>query len=84
MKYSSEYNASKQASAEGGNRTLIPGGNTILSRARLPIPPLRPAMSMVRARGLEPPRGLSTPPTPQAGASADSATPARAEERSQV
>ena len=27
--------------AEGGNRTLIPGGNTILSRARLPIPPLR-------------------------------------------
>ena len=30
-----------RASAEGGNRTLIPGGNTILSRARLPIPPLR-------------------------------------------
>ena len=30
-----------QVSAEGGNRTLIPGGNTILSRARLPIPPLR-------------------------------------------
>ena len=30
-----------EASAEGGNRTLIPGGNTILSRARLPIPPLR-------------------------------------------
>ncbi len=29
------------ASAEGGNRTLIPVGNTILSRARLPIPPLR-------------------------------------------
>ena len=29
------------ASAEGGNRTLIPIGNTILSRARLPIPPLR-------------------------------------------
>ena len=29
------------ANAEGGNRTLIPGGNTILSRARLPIPPLR-------------------------------------------
>ena len=28
-------------SAEGGNRTLIPVGNTILSRARLPIPPLR-------------------------------------------
>ena len=28
-------------SAEGGNRTLIPEGNTILSRARLPIPPLR-------------------------------------------
>ncbi len=28
--------------AEGGNRTLIPVGNTILSRARLPIPPLRP------------------------------------------
>lgn len=28
--------------AEGGNRTLIPGGNTILSRARLPVPPLRP------------------------------------------
>ena len=27
--------------AEGGNRTLIPVGNTILSRARLPIPPLR-------------------------------------------
>ena len=24
------------ASAEGGNRTLIPVGNTILSRARLP------------------------------------------------
>ena len=30
-----------RANAEGGNRTLIPGGNTILSRARLPIPPLR-------------------------------------------
>jgi hypothetical protein len=29
------------ASAEGGNRTLIPVGNTILSRARLPVPPLR-------------------------------------------
>ena len=28
-------------SAEGGNRTLIPVGNTILSRARLPVPPLR-------------------------------------------
>ena len=34
------YNAS-EANAEGGNRTLIPVGNTILSRARLPIPPLR-------------------------------------------
>ncbi len=30
-----------KTSAEGGNRTLIPVGNTILSRARLPIPPLR-------------------------------------------
>ena len=30
-----------EVSAEGGNRTLIPGGNTILSRARLPVPPLR-------------------------------------------
>src|SRR5215208_8209837 len=37
QRHSAEYNAS----AEGGNRTLIPGGNTILSRARLPIPPLR-------------------------------------------
>lgn len=27
--------------AEGGNRTLIPFGNTILSRARMPVPPLR-------------------------------------------
>ena len=35
------YNASEVVDAEGGNRTLIPGGNTILSRARLPIPPLR-------------------------------------------
>ena len=36
------YNtASGIACAEGGNRTLIPVGNTILSRARLPIPPLR-------------------------------------------
>ena len=33
--------------AEGGNRTLIPGGNTILSRARLPIPPLRLMRSQV-------------------------------------
>ena len=37
LKYPAGYNAS----AEGGNRTLIPVGNTILSRARLPIPPLR-------------------------------------------
>ena len=35
------YNPSEVVDAEGGNRTLIPGGNTILSRARLPIPPLR-------------------------------------------
>lgn len=34
-------------SAEGGNRTLIPEGNTILSRARLPIPPLRPLLSKI-------------------------------------
>ena len=40
MRSAYEYN-SNAASAEGGNRTLIPGGNTILSRARLPIPPLR-------------------------------------------
>jgi hypothetical protein len=35
------YNPGEVIDAEGGNRTLIPGGNTILSRARLPIPPLR-------------------------------------------
>src|SRR3972149_7673065 len=28
-------------SAEGGNRTHMPDGHTILSRARLPVPPLR-------------------------------------------
>lgn len=33
-------------SAEGGNRTLIPGGNTILSRARLPVPPPRQGRSV--------------------------------------
>ena len=36
------------ASAEGGNRTLIPVGNTILSRARLPIPPLRLFAQLVK------------------------------------
>ncbi len=29
--------------AEGGSRTHMPGGRTILSRVRLPVPPLRPA-----------------------------------------
>jgi hypothetical protein len=47
--YPSEYNPNK--SAEGGNRTHIPGGNTILSRARLPIPPLRLVCRRSRVRG---------------------------------
>ena len=41
MKGGRWYNFGEVVDAEGGNRTLIPGGNTILSRARLPIPPLR-------------------------------------------
>ena len=33
---------SKMPTAGGGNRTHTPEGNTILSRARLPVPPRRP------------------------------------------
>ncbi len=52
MRYSYEYNADKtnEVSAEGGNRTLIPVGNTILSRARLPIPPLRLNLTKIPPR----------------------------------
>jgi hypothetical protein len=73
--------------ADGGSRTHTPGGNTILSRARLPVPPHRHNMNYyttyivqtLECRGPDSNRhGSHLPQDFKSCASANSATPANA------